>query len=340
MSARLVYLSLGTTRGLRVADAALIAQLERAGASVRRVGVRIGALDRLRRGYPANDLVEALAARRALARALARGPWPDALVISTVTAAFLAPRLEMPWAIRFDSPAVLNRPGALNRPLHSLERRAVARARLLVPFSEAALRPLAELGTPAVVVSPPIVARAPGGERDRRLAVAYTPDPKAKGLDLLRAAWERVETAGARLELYGIDPERVGTVPSGMVVRDSVPAAEFRAALGRAWAFVSAARWEDYGQAPLEALADGALLVTAPAGGAYEALRLARLLDTRLVASDMSPAALARAIDTAFGLAAEEAGRLRSRAGDLLEAYQPEALERTVARELLPALLG
>ena len=44
-------------------------------------------------------------------------------------------------------------------------------------------------------------------------------------------------------------------------------AAEFRARLRRARVFVHGARWEDWGQAPLEALADGALLATVPSGG-------------------------------------------------------------------------
>ena len=37
--------------------------------------------------------------------------------------------------------------------------------------------------------------------------------------------------------------------------------------------FVAAPRREDYGIAPLEALADGCMLVTTPAPGAYPALR-------------------------------------------------------------------
>ncbi|HZG49772.1 MAG TPA: hypothetical protein VEY90_09635, partial [Thermoleophilaceae bacterium] len=112
------------------------------------------------------------------------------------------------------------------------------------------------------------------------------------------------------------------------------------AALRAAHMFVAAARWEDFGQAPLEALADGALLVTAPSGGAYAALELARRLDPRLVASDMSAGALAVAIEHAFELGDAEAARLRRRAAELLQAYSPAELDRTVERELLPALLG
>ena len=52
------------------------------------------------------------------------------------------------------------------------------------------------------------------------------------------------------------------------------PSDEFRAALRRAHVHITSARWEDFGQAQLEALADGALLATTPAGGPFEALAL------------------------------------------------------------------
>ena len=85
-----LLLSLGTTLGWRAADAQFADGLRRAGASVAAASVRMGATGRLRRAYPVTDLVEAVAARRALraaidgratarARDLARRPrrcWP------------------------------------------------------------------------------------------------------------------------------------------------------------------------------------------------------------------------------------------------------------------------
>jgi hypothetical protein len=59
-----LLVSLGTTLGWRVADELLLEQLQRAGASTTAVSVGRGAADRLRRGYPLNDLVEMHAARR------------------------------------------------------------------------------------------------------------------------------------------------------------------------------------------------------------------------------------------------------------------------------------
>jgi Glycosyl transferases group 1 len=342
----LLLVSLGTTRGLRVADAAFVEQARRAGARAEAVAVRIGALDRLRRGYPANDLVEATAARRA-ARTAIRSE-PRAVVFSTVTAALLAPRLEIPCAVRLDSPAALNRPGAHNAPLHLLERRALGRARLVLPWSVAALAALRAAMSGAVVLPPPIVPSGPTGERRDRLAVAYVPDPKAKGLSLLCSAWARAALPDARLAIYGLDRDRAlrhlarfgPPEPSGVEWRGHAAATEFRAVLRGSRAFVHSALWEDFGQAPLEALADGSLLVTVPSGGAYEALSPARELAPDLVADELEPGALAESIRAAFAMEDPAAAAYRERAAALLAPYRPEALEETIRQRVLPVLLG
>ena len=75
------------------------------------------------------------------------------------------------------------------------------------------------------------------------------------------------------------------------------------------------ARWEDWGQAPLEALADGALLATVPSGGPYEGLRLARRLDASLVADEIDAAALAPAIRAAFEMPDDARERLPRQSG-------------------------
>jgi glycosyltransferase involved in cell wall biosynthesis len=345
-----LLLSLGTTLGWRRADELLVAQLERAGAATAAVSVRLGAADRLRRGYPLNDVVEMYAARRTARTAVERHE-PRGLIVSSTTAAMLLPSLPVPYAVRFDAPARLNRPGARNAFLHALERRAMRRARITVPLSVAGAEALPEGAARPVVVSPPIDPSAPEGaetaERER-LAVAYVPDPKAKGLDVAVAGWAAAQVEGARLEVYGLDAERARShlrrtgvpEPDSVELRGTVPAAEFRARLRRARAFVHGARWEDWGQAPLEALADGALLATVPAGGPYEALRVARRLEPSLVADALAPAALATAIRAAFELPEERVGAYRERAAELLRPYRSDAVQEAVARELLPALLG
>ena len=60
-------------------------------------------------------------------------------VYSTVTAAFLQPRTGE-YAVRFDSPAALNRPGVSGAWQRQAERRALAGARCLLPWSEGAGR--------------------------------------------------------------------------------------------------------------------------------------------------------------------------------------------------------
>jgi len=345
-----LLISLGTTLGWRRANALLLRQIEWAGASAAAVSVGIGATDRLRRGYPVNDLVEMYAARRTVRTAIERQE-PRALIVSSTTAAMLLPSLPMPYAVRFDAPARLNRPGARNSLLHALERRAMRRARLTVPLSVAGAEALPEGAAPPVIVSPPIDPSAPPGADTpprERLAVAYVSDPKAKGLDVVVAAWAAAAVEGARLEIYGLDPSwarshlrRTGVAePASVELRGTAPAAEFRERLSRARVFVHGARWEDWGQAPLEALADGTLLATVPAGGPYEALRLARELDPALVAATVDPAQLAGAIRAAFEASDAEAQAYRERAAELLRPYRSDAVQATVARELLPALLG
>jgi hypothetical protein len=346
-----LLLSLGTTHGLKVADRSFIRLLDGAGASVEVVGTRVGLLQAVRRAgavaYPFLDLIEATAARRALQSALARTR-PRAVVFSTTTAALLAPRDEVPYAVRLDAPAAFNRPGALNAATHALERRSLTRARLLLPLSHACADVLPVGSAPAVVVPPPLEASGATGGRRRKLAVAYTPGPREKGLALLCAAWGVAAIKRARLAVFGVEAERA----RGFLERNGVPeppgiewhgltgADEFRATLRNARTFISASAWEDYGQVQLEALADGALLVCAPAGGTFEALPLARALEPALVADERTPEALAECVRHAFELPTERTRAYREAAAMKLDPYRPGPVAATVADRVLPALLG
>ncbi len=226
------------------------------------------------------------------------------------------------------------------------------RARITIPYSVAGAEALPADAARAIVVSPPIDASASHDSVERaergRVAVAYVPDPKAKGLDVLVAGWAAAAVPDARLEVYGIEPEwarshlqRSGVPePASLDLKGTVAADLFRARLRHARAYLAGARWEDWGQAPLEALADGALLATVPSGGPYEGLRLARRLDASLVADEIDAAALAPAIRAAFEMPDDRASAYRDRAAELLRPYRSEAVQETVTRELLPALLG
>ena len=342
-----LLLSLGTTLGWVVGDVLLVEQLRRAGVSVEPVSVRIGASGRLRRAYPVTDLVEATAARRALAAALDRSS-PRAVVISTTTAAMLADTRGLPYAVRLDAPARLNRPGPQNAALHALERRALARARVVLPWSQAAAAALPRGHAPAVVVPAPVERSGESPWKRERLAVAYTPDVKAKGLDIVCGAWAAARLGDARLEVFGVESEpamahlrRTGTpLPAGVEFRGKAPPDEFRAALRRSRVLAGGARWEDYGQAPLEALADGALLAMVPSGGPFEALALARELAPELVAEAVDPDALAVALRAAFELPEQRVAAYRQHASRLLERFRPDAIARTIAAQVVPALLA
>jgi glycosyltransferase involved in cell wall biosynthesis len=114
-----------------------------------------------------------------------------------------------------------------------------------------------------------------------------------------------------------------------------LPQEEYRALLRRARLYVSAPRWEDFGMAQMEALADGCVLVCMHGRGPYVALPLARALDRRLVVRDQD--ALARAIRTALD---DPAPDYAERAVPLVQPYSTAAVDALVADRLLPALLG
>lgn len=312
-----LLVSLGSTSGLRAADAELVGALERAGA---RVAVAAARPQRDVRTLALTDFVWARAARAA-ARAGIAEHQPRAIVYSTVTAALLWPS---PGAIRYDARAADNRPGRDGVWQRPLERRRLRAASLLVPMV-----PGPALGTPTVVVPIPVEPSGPpAGERDIA-AITYGANPEKKGLDRVLAAWAAVRREGEELVVTGT--ERVPEAPG---VRNAGPLApeEYRALLRRARVYVTAPRREDYGIAQLEALADGAALVTAPAPGPYAALPLARALDARFVSDDLGPALRAALDDPPADYAA--------RAAELLIPFRRAAVDATVREQLLPRLLG
>ena len=345
-----LVLSLGTTRGLRIADGQLAVMLRDAGASVAVSGVRIGAGDRLRRGYPLNDIVEAIAARRALASALRRHA-PRSIVFSSTTAALLArPPAETPYAVWLDSPAALNRPGRRNAPVHALERRGLQGARLVLVLSPAAADALPRGAAPAVVIAPPLPAapRIPRDQGRDRLVVVYTPDPKTKDLALVCRAWALTPRSDAQLVVTGIDPDRARAflarfavpVPPRTELAGMLTPGDFAALLDRAQVYLSAARWEDFGQAPLQALDRGAAVVSAPGGGPFPGLAIARDLAPRFVAPDYRPESLAAALQAALAAPEAELAAYRDSARTRLEIYRPGVQVERLRAEVLPALLS
>ena len=118
--------------------------------------------------------------------------------------------------------------------------------------------------------------------------LAYTGNPVKRRLDFILAAWQRARREGETLVVAGI--ERPDDPAAGVRYTGRLPPDEYRALQRRARVYVAAPLREDFGIAPLEALADGCMLVTTPSPGPYPALGLARRLDPRLVSDDLAPA--------------------------------------------------
>jgi glycosyltransferase involved in cell wall biosynthesis len=320
--AEILIVSLGSTWGLRAADAELAGALERAGASV---AVVAAAAPREVRTLALTDLVWARAARRAAQRGIAEHR-PRAIVYATVTAALLWPR---PGAIRYDAPAAANRPGRHGLWQHPLERRRLRAAPLLVPQAPGTLAESPSPHAPAVVVAIPVEPSGPPAPQRDVAAITYAANPEKKGLDRVVAAWAAVRREGEELVVSGT--MRVPRV-AGVRAAGPLDPAAYRSLLRRARVFVTAPRREDYGVAQLEALADGCLLVTTPAPGPYAALPLARALDARLVADDLAPALRAALDDPAPDYA--------QRALQAVAPYRRAAVDAVVRDALLPRLLS
>ena len=311
--ADIALVSLGTTPGLVRSDDAFASLVRRAGASCEVVPVQIGSSGRLRRHPAVTDLVEALAARRS-----ARGLRARAVVYSTITAALLQ-RPEAPYGVRFDAIAALNRPGAA----------------------------AAVQGETPPTVRVPIPIEEIDGTAERDVdAVAYTGYPRKRGLELLCAAWAEAAPPGARLVVGGTDRakgaawlRRTGVPePDGVEWAGALPRERWLDLVRRARLFLNASHWEDFGIAPMEALAAGTPLVTVPTPGSFEALSLARELAPDLVAVDVSADSLAVAIRAGFALDDERRRRYGERALELLRPYREEAIGRIVSEHVLPAL--
>jgi hypothetical protein len=366
----IAIVSLGTTMGWRRGDEALAEHVEAAGATCELRPMRLGAARHLQRSMALTDVVQALAARRA-----AHGVEARAVVYSSITAALLQPPRQ-PHAIRFDTIAALSRPGIGGAWQRRRERSVLGRADLLLPWSEAAAeaalravaagraavepqavavatgaaRPAAPgpADGPGVVVLPCVVDVAGGPAADAPEATAYAANPEKRGLDVLCAAWSMAAPEGARLVVGGIDRHdalrwlsRQGVAePAGVEFAGAVPRDRWTALVAGSRVYLSAARYEDWGVAQMEALAAGTPLVTVPTPGPNAALPLARRLAPELVAGDSGAGALAEALRA--GLAIDESARAAyaAAARRLLEPYSDAALRAVVAERVVPALLA
>src|SRR3954447_7740721 len=130
----IALVSLGTTPGLRNADQAFAQMAQDAGLSCDVVDVGVGKSGGVRRQSTIADFVEARAARNAAMKIKAR-----TIVYSTVTAALMQ-KPSGTYAVRFDSPAAENRPGASGAWSRRREAKVLGGADVLLPWGQAALK--------------------------------------------------------------------------------------------------------------------------------------------------------------------------------------------------------
>jgi hypothetical protein len=323
----IVIVSVTSTTGWGNAARQLAASLTAAGA---RVGIaETGPVPEVRT-FMATDLVQALAARRTAAAALAAHR-PRALIYCSVTAALLWPA---PGAIWLDAIAAENRPGRHGIWQRRVELRRIAAAPLVMTMAADSLAPIDPRDRPGTVVVPVAIdgSGAPAPEAVRDVDVlAYAGDPVKRRLDFILASWRQARRDGERLVVTGIDRQTGVDAQDGVEFTGRLAPAEFRALLRRARVFVTAPRREDFGITALEALADGAILVTTPAPGPYPARALARALDPRLVTDDIATA-LRQALDDPLNGYAE-------RAALLVQPFGVSSVSATLRERVLPRLL-
>jgi glycosyltransferase involved in cell wall biosynthesis len=323
-----LIVGLGATHGLRVAEDELTGSLLRAGAEAMLVRAQ---RPREVRTLALTDLVWARAARRAAVEALSEVE-PRAIVYATTTAALLWPQ---PGAIRFDAPAAGNRPGRHGIWQRPVEARRLRQAPLLVPQDPGALVEAGSPDTPSTIVPIPVEPSAarPGETRDVA-AMTYATNPYKKGLDRVLAAWEVARRDGEELVVAGLrGPDRDGVRYAGTLTPE-----EYRALLRRTRVYVTAPRREDYGIAQLEALAEGARVVTTPAPGPYAALPLLRDGGLGFVA-EPGPEPLAAAIRAALADERDDAV-YAEQALMAIAPFRRASVDAVVREELLPRLLG
>jgi hypothetical protein len=330
-----LIVGLGATHGLRAAEDELAGAMLRAGADV-----MLTRAERPRdvRTLALTDLVWARAARRAAVEALADSE-PRAIVYSTTTAALLWPQ---PGAIRFDAPAAANRPGRHGIWQRPVEARRLRESSLLIPQDPGALVEAGSPAVPSLVVPIPV---EPSGDGETGpptpptpardiAAVTYATNPYKKGLDRVLAAWDAIRRDGEELIVAGLrGPNREGLRYTGTLEHDA-----FRTLLRRTKVYVTAPRREDYGIAQLEALADGARVVTTPSPGPYAALPLLRRDNLGWVA-EPDAAALGGALRAALDDPTDDA-LYAERALGAIAPFRRAAVDAIVAGDLLPRLLG
>ena len=286
-----------------------------------------------------SEYVEAFAMRQALLRHVSSRY--DLIVVSSNTGALLLPRRwsgrTMVWS---DTPIRLARTGRGAGLLARAERRTMARVGSIgvqPQHSVALYRELfPEVADRVRFLPVPVSAPVQTARTREHFGVTYAGNPDKKGLDLAVAAWDASET-DERLVVTGIGTTearefldaRSIRIPSNVEFAGRIPSSEHRSLTQRAAVFVSSSRREEYGNAQLEALADGAILVSGPCTGTAEPRAIGKRIDMRFV-SDGGTRELGRCIALAIDLPDAERHAYQDAARKILSEYSPEQFARCV----------
>ena len=345
-----LVVSLGSTPGLRTVDDQFAALLRDCGLTVELVRPEsVGEV----RTLALTDLVQARACRRVAREALRRVE-PRAIVYCSTTAALLWPE---PGAIRFDALAQRTRPGHHGVWQRPRELRRLSEATALIPQAASSLDGAPEAARDRAIVLPVAIEPhsrpssdldaavsallAPIGERgDKAVAVTYASDPVKKGLDRVVGAWHAVRRDGEVLLVAGHDelPREVASA-DGIVDLGRLPREVFRGLVRAVGVLAIAPRREDYGLVQLEALAEGARVVTTAAPGSYAALPLLRVLWPEQVVDEPDDlAALGNAIRFAVDARPDPIEPLR--ATHAVSPWSREAVLATMREQVVPVLTG
>jgi glycosyltransferase involved in cell wall biosynthesis len=206
--------------------------------------------------------------------------------------------------LSYDAPALINFTGRGSSFIASLERRRLQSSTRVISLTRYGARSaITDHGVDESRVCRVSYAAKPHRpQRGSGFALSYcaASKPYAKGLDILANSWSLL---GWQMPLVvtGIPEDRAMDFlrRRGIKAEDSirfpgtVSSTEYASLVSRCDFYVSPARWEEFGQALIDALSWGKPLAVTPSLGPSE---IARDIDANMVADSFSPEDLSRAM--------------------------------------------
>lgn len=331
------------TGGHRHHEDEIVRNLPELGCSVRAVQVRYPHQSLFGRSTPTDDLYHAVQAARVVRRV---DPGEGVLVFTTVTDALLQRTSVLRRAVvRFDALSRENRTGWRGAIQRRLERRVLARAAVLAPRSVRSLPERSDLALHALPSAVLPIARASGEPIAPYMFFYGGENVRKKGLDVAVRAWSTAALPGLELRVAGTEAEagRRFLLENGVEAPASVrwlgkiPNVEFRQQAAAATAYISASRYEEFGVAQIEALADGVPVVTVSTDGPVEIVPIMRSIAPDLVADGIQARTLADALHAVADWDSKRRAEYRGDAAEAARAYSQDAVRNYLRTAVLAA---